>query len=63
MPLYFYIIFQVVNRYCLTRVLKNRSRLKVTTEIRYKKSVWGIVKSMYLFKFDFKTENVWREGI
>ncbi|CAG2199729.1 Protein Aster-A [Mytilus edulis] len=38
--------FMVVNRYCLTRVLKNRSRLKVTTEIRYKKSVWGIVKNM-----------------
>ena len=33
--------------YCLTKVSRNRCRLKVTTEIRYKKSVWGIVKSRY----------------
>lgn len=38
--------FEVVNRYCLTKVARNRCRLKVTTDIRYKKNVWGIVKSM-----------------
>ena len=38
--------FSVVNRYCLTKVSRNKCRLKVTTEVRYKKSVWGIVKNM-----------------
>ena len=37
--------FYVVNRYCLTRVSKEKSRLRVTSEVKYRKSVWGVVKS------------------
>ena len=37
--------FYVVNRYCLTRVSKGKSRLRVTSEVKYRKSVWGVVKS------------------
>ena len=37
--------FYVVNRYCLTRVSKTKSRLRVTSEVKYRKSVWGVVKS------------------
>lgn len=38
--------FYVVNRYCLTRVSKEKSRLRVTSEVKYRKSVWGVVKNM-----------------
>ncbi|KAK2153570.1 hypothetical protein LSH36_292g01012 [Paralvinella palmiformis] len=37
--------FYVVNRYCLNRLGLNRCRLKVTSAVRYRKSVWGVVKS------------------
>ena len=39
--------FSVLNRYCLTRVSKETSRLRVTSEVKYKKSVWGVVKSKF----------------
>lgn len=38
--------FYVMNRYCLTRVSKEKSRLRVTSEVKYRKSVWGVVKNM-----------------
>ncbi|XP_061165219.1 protein Aster-B-like [Saccostrea echinata] len=38
--------FIVVNRYCISKVNRYKSRLQVTSEVRYKKSVWGLVKSM-----------------
>ncbi|ESO93750.1 hypothetical protein LOTGIDRAFT_104744, partial [Lottia gigantea] len=38
--------FFVVTQYCLTRVTKEKCRLRVTGEIKYRKSVMGIVKSM-----------------
>ncbi|XP_071095705.1 protein Aster-B-like [Haliotis cracherodii] len=38
--------FFVANRYCLTRVSKNKCRIHVSSEVRYKKSVIGIVKGM-----------------
>ena len=37
--------FMVFNRYCLTRVSANKSRLRVTSHVKYRKSVWGLVKS------------------
>lgn len=38
--------FLVVNRFCISRVTHQKSRLRITTEMRYKKSVWGLAKSM-----------------
>ena len=37
--------FYVANRYCITKVSSKKCRLKITNEIRYKKTVWGLVKS------------------
>uniref|UniRef100_A0A7M4E3G2 GRAM domain containing 1B n=1 Tax=Crocodylus porosus TaxID=8502 RepID=A0A7M4E3G2_CROPO len=37
--------FYTINRYTLTRVAKNKSRLRVSTELRYRKQPWGLVKS------------------
>ncbi|XP_028319789.1 protein Aster-B isoform X12 [Gouania willdenowi] len=36
--------FYTVNRYMLTRVAKNKCRLRVSTELRYRKQPWGLVK-------------------
>ncbi|XP_064651386.1 protein Aster-B-like isoform X2 [Lineus longissimus] len=36
--------FYVVSRYCIQRVNSLKCRLHVTSEIKYKKSVWGMVK-------------------
>ncbi|XP_063752079.1 protein Aster-B isoform X2 [Eleginops maclovinus] len=36
--------FYTLNRYMLTRVAKNRCRLRVSTELRYRKHPWGLVK-------------------
>ncbi|KAE8288135.1 hypothetical protein D5F01_LYC14196 [Larimichthys crocea] len=33
-----------LNRYMLTRVAKNKCRLRVSTELRYRKQPWGLVK-------------------
>uniref|UniRef100_A0A3B4BNI9 VASt domain-containing protein n=1 Tax=Periophthalmus magnuspinnatus TaxID=409849 RepID=A0A3B4BNI9_9GOBI len=37
--------FYTVNRYVLTRVAKNKCRLRVSTELRYRKQPWGLVKT------------------
>lgn len=37
--------FYTLNRYVLTRVAKNKCRLRVSTELRYRKQPWGLVKS------------------
>ncbi|XP_072551611.1 protein Aster-B isoform X7 [Salminus brasiliensis] len=36
--------FYTLNRYTLTRVAKNKCRLRVSTELRYRKQPWGLVK-------------------
>ncbi|XP_076850758.1 protein Aster-B-like [Brachyhypopomus gauderio] len=36
--------FYTLNRYALTRVAKNKCRLRVSTELRYRKQPWGLVK-------------------
>ncbi|XP_072562310.1 protein Aster-B-like isoform X5 [Paramormyrops kingsleyae] len=36
--------FYTLNRYVLTRVAKNKCRLRASTELRYKKQPWGLVK-------------------
>ncbi|XP_043935411.1 protein Aster-B-like [Protopterus annectens] len=38
--------FYTLNRYTLTRVAKNKSRLRISTELRYKKQPWGFVKAV-----------------
>jgi len=37
--------FYVVNRYCMTRVTATKSHLIVTSEIKYRKNVWGFVRN------------------
>ncbi|XP_053756308.1 protein Aster-B isoform X2 [Panthera pardus] len=37
--------FYTINRYTLTRVARNKSRLRVSTELRYRKQPWGLVKT------------------
>ena len=37
--------FYIFNKYCLTKVSKSRCRLRVHCEVKYKKTVWGLVKS------------------
>ncbi|XP_060539179.1 protein Aster-B isoform X2 [Pantherophis guttatus] len=37
--------FYTINRYTLTRVARNKCRLRVSTELRYRKQPWGLVKS------------------
>ncbi|XP_077163301.1 protein Aster-B isoform X3 [Paroedura picta] len=37
--------FYTINRYTLTRVSRNKCRLRVSTELRYRKQPWGLVKS------------------
>ncbi|XP_078054990.1 protein Aster-B-like isoform X1 [Mustelus asterias] len=37
--------FYTINRYSLTRVAKNKSRLRISTELKYRKQPWGLVKS------------------
>uniref|UniRef100_A0A673X0N5 GRAM domain containing 1B n=1 Tax=Salmo trutta TaxID=8032 RepID=A0A673X0N5_SALTR len=36
--------FYTLNRYVLTRVAKKKCRLRVSTELRYRKQPWGLVK-------------------
>ncbi|XP_064595531.1 protein Aster-B-like isoform X2 [Liolophura sinensis] len=38
--------FYTVNRYCITRVSNSRCRIKVTSVVKYRKSVWGLVKNL-----------------
>ncbi|KAI0212347.1 Protein Aster-B [Lamellibrachia satsuma] len=37
--------FYVINRYCLTRVTSHKCRLRVTSEINFRKKVWALVRS------------------
>ena len=37
--------FYVVNRFCIARVSSSKCRLRITSQIKYRKNVWGIVKS------------------
>lgn len=43
-----FLLFQVVNKYCVSKVSRYKSRIQISSEVRYKKSVWGLVKSMYM---------------
>jgi hypothetical protein len=38
--------FYVVNRYCISRLSSSKSRLLVTSQIKYRKSVWGFVRNL-----------------
>jgi len=37
--------FYIVNRYCISRMSAARTHLMITSEIRYRKTVWGFVRS------------------
>ena len=37
--------FFVSCQYCMTRVAHNKTRLRVTANINFRKSCWGVVKS------------------
>ncbi|NXX10612.1 GRM1B protein, partial [Podargus strigoides] len=39
--------FYTINHYMLTHVARNKSRLRVSTELRYRKPLWGPVKSFF----------------
>ena len=38
--------FYVLSRYCMTRVSKNSSQLRITSQIKYRKNVWGFVRTI-----------------
>ncbi|KAJ7391103.1 Protein Aster-B [Desmophyllum pertusum] len=38
--------FSVTNRYCITRTSNMTSRLRISAEVTYHKSVWGFVRNM-----------------
>ncbi|XP_040606730.1 protein Aster-C isoform X4 [Mesocricetus auratus] len=38
--------FYTLNRYCIVRSAKQRCRLRVSTDLKYRKQPWGIVKSL-----------------
>ncbi|XP_029636054.1 protein Aster-B isoform X4 [Octopus sinensis] len=38
--------FYVEHRYCITRASYTKCRLKVTSDVRYRKTLWGIVKNI-----------------
>ncbi|XP_020623293.1 GRAM domain-containing protein 1B-like isoform X2 [Orbicella faveolata] len=38
--------FYITNRYCMTRTSNTTSRLRVSSEVTYQKSVWGFVRNM-----------------
>ena len=37
--------FFVSCQYCMTRVAHDKSRLRITANINYRKSCWGVIKS------------------
>ena len=37
--------FYIVNRYCMTRMSATKTRLILTSEIKYRKNVWGFVRN------------------
>ncbi|XP_051006511.1 protein Aster-C [Acomys russatus] len=38
--------FYTLNRYCIVRSAKQRCRLRVSTDLKYRKQPWGLVKSL-----------------
>nr|XP_020862803.1 GRAM domain-containing protein 1C isoform X3 [Phascolarctos cinereus] len=38
--------FYTLNRYCIIRSSKQKCRLRVTTELKYRKQPWGLIKSV-----------------
>uniref|UniRef100_A0A8I5NER7 GRAM domain containing 1C n=1 Tax=Papio anubis TaxID=9555 RepID=A0A8I5NER7_PAPAN len=38
--------FYTVNRYCIIRSSKQKCRLRVSTDVKYRKQPWGLVKSL-----------------
>uniref|UniRef100_UPI0011146D78 GRAM domain-containing protein 1C n=1 Tax=Homo sapiens TaxID=9606 RepID=UPI0011146D78 len=38
--------FYTVNRYCIIRSSKQKCRLRVSTDLKYRKQPWGLVKSL-----------------
>ncbi|KAL9964996.1 hypothetical protein ACROYT_G028719 [Oculina patagonica] len=38
--------FYITNRYCMTRTSNTTSRLRISAEVTYQKSVWGFVRNM-----------------
>ncbi|XP_078511487.1 protein Aster-A isoform X1 [Lissotriton helveticus] len=38
--------FYTAHRYCITSVAKNKARLRVSSEIRYRKQPWNLVKAL-----------------
>lgn len=39
--------FYITSHYCMSRTADNESCLAVYAQIKYKKSVWGLIKSKY----------------
>lgn len=40
--------FSILSHYCLSSISKNVSSFAVYSEIKYRKNVWGLVKSEFL---------------
>ena len=40
--------FNILKRYCLTRSGDKTCKLRLTSDVQYKKGVWGMVKCEYL---------------
>ncbi|XP_021040549.1 protein Aster-C isoform X2 [Mus caroli] len=38
--------FYTLNRYCIVRSAKQRCRLRVSTDVKYRKQPWGLIKSL-----------------
>ncbi|XP_038944412.1 protein Aster-C isoform X3 [Rattus norvegicus] len=38
--------FYTLNRYCIVRSAKQRCRLRVSTDLKYRKQPWGLIKSL-----------------
>lgn len=43
--------FQIYMHYCIHKVSENQSSISVYGQIKYKKSVWGLVKGIFFFYF------------
>lgn len=37
--------FYIVNRYCISKISESSCRLRITSQIKYRKKVWGLIKS------------------
>jgi hypothetical protein len=49
--------FYVTSNFCLSRVSDNESNLCVVSAIKYKKAVWGLVKSKQSFCHSLATQS------